>query len=135
MVETLGQNVVGKPIHVDDCCRDPPSPAICNKVQAWVKEDLMAVVSEESGGSRQQPPIRGRSGVINVTDRSQGAYKRHYPKNHRNGCSDERHVIIQRVHGLEGHDLKIKLCAAAAWWGHNDAEGNVDGDWVDEDLN
>ncbi len=72
-VETLGQNVVGKPIHVDDCPRDPPSPAIRDEVKAWVKEDLMAVVSEESGGSRQQPPIRAMSGVINVTDRSWGA--------------------------------------------------------------
>jgi hypothetical protein len=72
-VKTLGQNVVGKPIHIDDCRRDPPSPAIRDEVQAWIKEDLMAVVSEESGGSRQQPPIRGRSGVISVTDRSRGA--------------------------------------------------------------
>jgi hypothetical protein len=72
-VEALGQNVVGRPIHIDDCRRDPPSPAIRNKVQAWAKEDLMAVVREESGGSHQQPPIRGRSGVINVTDSSRGA--------------------------------------------------------------
>jgi hypothetical protein len=51
-VEALGQNMVGKPIHVKDCCHNPPSPAIRDEVQAWVKEDLMAVVSEESGGSR-----------------------------------------------------------------------------------
>ena len=71
-VETSGQNVVGKPVHVDDGRRNPPSPAIGREVRAWVKEDLMPLMGKESGGSRQQPPvaIAGGSGVVDVADGS-----------------------------------------------------------------
>jgi hypothetical protein len=64
--------MVGEPVHVDDGLRNPPSPAICHKVRAWVKEDLMPLMGEESGGSRQQPPvaIAGGSRVIYVPDGS-----------------------------------------------------------------
>ncbi len=64
--------MVGKPVHVDDGRRNPPSPAIGREVRAWVKEDLMPLMGEESGGSSQQPPvaIAGGSGVVYVADGS-----------------------------------------------------------------
>ena len=60
--------MVGKPVHVDDGLRNPPSPAIGREVRAWVKEDMMPLMGKESGGSRQQPPvaIAGGSGVVDV---------------------------------------------------------------------
>jgi len=62
--------MVGKPVHVDDGLRDPPSPAIGREVRAWVEEDLMPLMGKESGGGRQQPPIAiaGGSGVVDVAD-------------------------------------------------------------------
>jgi len=64
--------MVGKPVHVDDGLRNPPSPAIGHEVRAWVKEDLMPLMGKERGGSRQQPPvaITGRGGVVDVADGS-----------------------------------------------------------------
>ncbi len=95
--------MVRKLIHFDDCCRDPPSPAIGAKVRAWVMEDLMAVVNEEGGGCRQQPPISiaGRSGVVNVPDGSWGAWKGHNLQNHGGSCSgDHCSVGSRKVHGI-----------------------------------
>ena len=92
--------MVRKPVHVDDGLRDPPSPAIGREVRAWVKEDLMPLMGEESGGSRQQPPVAvaGGSGVVDVPDWSLRAKKRHNPQNHRGGRGDGSGRDVWRVH-------------------------------------
>ncbi len=82
---------------------DSPSPAIRAEVRAWVMEDLMAMVNEEGGGCHQQPPISimGRSGVVDVTNGSWGAWKGHNPQNHGGGCSGNHHCVVSRkVHGV-----------------------------------
>jgi hypothetical protein len=111
-VKARRENVVGKPIHFDDCCHDPPSPVICAEVQAWVMEDLMAMVNEEGRGHCQQPPISivGRGGVVNVTDGSWGAWKGYNPQNHGGSCSgNHRNVGSRKVHGWEMQNDKGAL--------------------------
>jgi hypothetical protein len=94
--------MVGKPIHINDGCRDPPILAIGREVRAWVKKYLMTLVGEECGGGRKQTSITiaGGIGVVNVPYGGQGAWERHNPQNHRGGSGVERRCIIGEVHGM-----------------------------------
>jgi hypothetical protein len=106
--------MVGKPIHVDDGCHDPPILAISCKVRGWVKKYLMSLVGEERGGSRKQTSITiaGRIGVVNVPYGGQGAWERHNPQNHGGGSGVEHRGVIGEVHG-KGNSM------------HQNWEGNV----------
>ena len=46
-IETRGEDVVRKAVHVNDGGRDPPSPAVRREVWAKIPENLMALVDEE----------------------------------------------------------------------------------------
>ncbi len=93
--------MVGKPIHVNDGCHDPPILAISCKVWAWVKKHLMPLVGEECKGSCKQTSITiaGRIGVVNVPYGGQGAWERHNPQNHGGGSGVECRHVIGEVHG------------------------------------
>jgi hypothetical protein len=52
-IKARGKNVVRKPIHVNDGCRDPLICAISCKVRAWVVENLVPLVGEKGRGSRK----------------------------------------------------------------------------------
>ncbi len=120
--------MVGKPIHVDYGCRDPPILAISREVRAWVKKYLMPLVGEECGGGRKQTSITiaGRIGVVNVPYGGQGAWERHNPQNHWGGSGVERRCVVGEVHG-EGNST------------HRNREGDVteggdDGDPLIDDA-
>ena len=74
--------MIGEAINGDDGCQAAKIPLICVKVGAEVMSHLMTLVGEECGGSQEEPPIRIRGGIIDVTDGGERAAKGHHPEDH-----------------------------------------------------
>ncbi len=102
--------MVGKPIHINDGCRDPPILAINCKVWAWVMKYLMPLVGEESRGGRKQTSITIAGGirVVNVPYGGHGARERHNPQNHGGGSSNGCQHVVREVHG-KGNSMQPEL--------------------------
>jgi len=60
-----------------------PGPTVGSQIRTGVVKDLMALVGEERRSRRQEPPIRIRGGVINISYGSGRAMQRQNPQNHR----------------------------------------------------
>jgi hypothetical protein len=94
--------VVGKPIHLDDGCRNPLARAISCKVRAWVVEKLVPLVREKGSGSV------GQLGIIDVPYGGCGAKKRHNPQDHGGGSSSGGRHVVGEVHDKGISDRPVK---------------------------
>jgi hypothetical protein len=78
-VQTRGEDVVRKMVHINNGQHDPPGLAVLRKVQAGVMENFVPLVGKEGCDRSKQPPIAlaSRVRVVDVPNGGSRAWFRH----------------------------------------------------------